>query len=109
MSATHSRFSFLVAACCLVSLPAHAATLPAGFTETRVATGLSSPTAMAVAPDGRIFVAQKGGALRVVKNNVLLAQPFLTVNVDTAGERGLLGVAFDPAFQSNRHVYVYYT
>jgi glucose/arabinose dehydrogenase len=88
---------------------AGAATLPSGFSETRVATGLVSPTAMAVAPDGRIFVAQKGGALRVVRNNSLLTQPFLTVSVNSAGERGLLGVAFDPDFQSNRFVYVYYT
>ena len=64
---------------------------------------------MAIAPDGRIFVAEKGGALRVVKNNALLSQPFLTVSVNTASERGLLGVAFDPDFQSNRFVYVYYT
>ena len=47
---------------------AAAATLPAGFTETRVATGLANPTAMAFAPDGRLFVAQQGGALRVIKN-----------------------------------------
>ena len=64
---------------------------------------------MAIAPDGRVFVAEKGGALRVVKNNALLSQPFLTVSVNSASERGLLGVAFDPDFQSNRFVYVYYT
>ena len=71
-----------------------------GFSETRVATGLVSPTAMAIAPDGRVFVAQKGGALRVVKNNALLSQPFLTLSVNTSSERGLLGVAFDPDFQA---------
>ncbi len=86
-----------------------AATLPAGFAETRVAAGLSNPTAMAIAPDGRIFVAQQGGALRVVKNGTLLAQPFLTVSVNSTGERGLLGIAFDPNFGSNGFVYVYYT
>ena len=88
---------------------AGAATLPNGFAETRVATGLASPTAMAIAPDGRIFVAQQGGALRVVKNGALLAQPFLTVSVNSSGERGLLGVAFDPNFATNNFVYVYYT
>jgi glucose/arabinose dehydrogenase len=87
----------------------NAATLPSGFSETRVATGLVSPTAMAIAPDGRIFVAQKGGALRVVRNGSLLTQPFLTLAVNSAGERGLLGVAFDPDFQTNRYLYVYYT
>jgi glucose/arabinose dehydrogenase len=110
MSAVHARSSFLAASCCLLWLSnAGAATLPAGFSETRIATGLASPTAMAVAPDGRIFVAEKGGALRVVKNNALLSQPFLTVSVSTSSERGLLGVAFDPDFQGNRFVYVYYT
>lgn len=85
-----------------------AATLPAGFTETSIG-GLTDPTAMAMAPDGRIFVSQQGGALRVIKNNALLATPFLTVTVDSQGERGLLGVAFDPDFLTNHYVYVYYT
>src|SRR5688572_8097018 len=93
----------------LVSLVSQAATLPSGFAETRVASGLTSPTAMAIAPDGRIFVAQQGGALRVVRNGTLLSQPFLSVSVNSSGERGLLGVAFDPDFASNNFVYVYYT
>jgi glucose/arabinose dehydrogenase len=86
-----------------------AATLPTGFTETLVANGLSNPTAFAFAPDGRIFVAQQGGQLRVIKNGTLLATPFLTVTVSSVGERGLLGVAFDPDFATNQFVYVYYT
>ncbi len=91
------------------SLPAFGATLPSGFAETRIATGLASPTAMAFAPDGRLFVAQQGGALRVIKNGALLSQAFLTVSVNSTGERGLLGVAFDPDFATNNFVYVYYT
>ena len=71
--------------------------------------GLSNPTAFAFAPDGRLFVSQQGGQLRVVKNGTLLSTPFLTVSVDSTGERGLLGVAFDPAFATNHFVYVYYT
>ena len=71
---------------------ASAATLPAGFSESVVASGISSPTAMAFAPDGRLFVCQQGGALRVIKNGTLLSTPFLTVTTDSAGERGLLGV-----------------
>jgi glucose/arabinose dehydrogenase len=70
---------------------------------------LSNPTAFNIAPDGRIFVCQQTGQLRVIKNGTLLATPFLTVAVDSAGERGLLGVTFDPNFQSNHFVYVYYT
>jgi glucose/arabinose dehydrogenase len=87
----------------------HAATVPTGFTDTVVAGGLNTPTAMALAPDGRIFVCQQGGALRVIKNGVLLPTPFLTVTVDSSGERGLLGIAFDPNFVSNQLVYIYYT
>jgi len=87
----------------------HAATLPTGFTETMIANGLSSPTAMDFAPDGRLFVCLQGGQLRVIKNASLLATPFVTLTVDSAGERGLLGVTFDPNFSANNFVYVYYT
>jgi len=90
-------------------LSARAATLPAGFAETQVANGLTSPTAMDFAPDGRLFVCLQGGNLRVIKNGGLLATPFLTLTVDSSGERGLLGVTFDPNFASNNFVYVYYT
>jgi glucose/arabinose dehydrogenase len=86
-----------------------AAALPAGFIETQVTSGLSNPTAFTFAPDGRLFVCQQGGQLRVIKNGTLLGTPFLTVSVDSNGERGLLGVAFDPAFAANHFVYVYYT
>jgi glucose/arabinose dehydrogenase len=86
----------------------YAATLPAGFTETAIS-GLSNPTAMEIAPDGRIFVCQQGGALRVIKNGVVLTAPFLTLPVDPSGERGLLGIAFDPNFASNNFLYLYYT
>jgi len=41
---------------------AGAATLPAGFSETQIAAGLTNPTAMALAPDGRIFVCEQGGS-----------------------------------------------
>jgi len=88
---------------------AHAAPVPSGFTEALVANGLVNPTAMAFAPDGRLFVCEQAGRLRVIKNGVLLATPFLSVTVNASGERGLLGVAFDPAFSSNGYVYVYYT
>lgn len=83
--------------------------LQEGFTETLIIDGLMSPTAMQFAPDGRLFVAEQNGNLRVIENNVLLPTPFLSVNVSTAGESGLLGVAFDPNFDFNHNVYVYYT
>ena len=88
---------------------ATAATYPSDFSEETVATGLSGATAMAFAPDGRLFVARQNGQLRVVQNDQLLATPFVSLSVISNGERGLLGVAFDPAFLANGHVYVYYT
>jgi glucose/arabinose dehydrogenase len=106
------RFALSVAACFLLAgacFSIEGATLPTGFTETQVANGLSSPTAMEFAPDGRLFVCLQGGQLRVIKNGALLATPFLTVTTDSSGERGLLGIAFDPNFQTNNFVYVYYT
>jgi len=97
---------FLLFGLCFSAL---AATLPSGFVETTVASGIASPTAMAIAPDGRIFVCSQTGALRVIKNGVLLTTPFLTLSVDSIGERGLLGVAFDPHFNLNHFIYLYYT
>ena len=86
------------------------AILPAGFTETAITgNGLSNTTAMALHPDGRIFVCQQTGELRVIKNGAVLATPFVTLPVNSSGERGLLGVAFDPNYATNRFVYVYYT
>ncbi len=95
----------------LLSIPSlpHAATVPDGFIETQIATGLESPTAMAFAPDGRLFVCLQGGQVRVIKNDVLLSDPFVTVSVDSTGERGLLGIAFDPDFATNNFVYIHYT
>jgi glucose/arabinose dehydrogenase len=93
-----------------VSSRATAANLPTGFTEAQVGGNLSgSPTAMAFAPDGRLFVCQQGGQLRVIKNGSLLSTPFVTLTVDSSGERGLLGIAFDPNFATNNYVYLYYT
>src|SRR5438477_11070919 len=92
-----------------LSFSVSGATLPSGFVETTVASGIASPTAMAIAPNGRIFVCSQTGALRVIKNGVLLATPFVTLSVDSVGERGLLGVAFDPHFTLNHFIYLYYT
>ncbi len=85
-----------------------ALTLPEGFTQTVAASGLANPTSMTIAPDGRIFITEQGGNLRIW-NGSLLAAPFLQIDVDSQGERGLLGVALDPQFAANGFVYVYYT
>ncbi len=85
------------------------AVVPEGFTSTQVAAQLSSPTALDVAPDGRVFVAQQNGVIRIIENDVLLPTPFATLAADGSGERGLEGITLDPDFATNHYVYVYYT
>src|SRR5512134_840176 len=67
---------------------------------TRVATGLDQPLYVTAAPGdtGRLFIVEKTGTIKILDLNtgLVLATPFLTVAVDTASERGLLGLAFDP-------------
>jgi glucose/arabinose dehydrogenase len=85
------------------------ANLPPGFSETLIAPNLARPTAFELAPDGRMFILEQGGRVRVVSDSQLLPTPFVTLNVDERGERGLLGIAFDPQFATNQFVYLYYT
>src|SRR5690349_3601731 len=89
-----------------VAGPARAAKLPDGFAETLVADKLTGATAMDVAPDGRIFVCEQTGTVRVVKEDPLLPPPFASLTVDSSWERGLLGVALAPQFARNGYVYV---
>ena len=93
------------AALTALAASSHAAT----FEQKLIVNGLTNPTAMEFAPDGRLFVSEKSGHLRVVKNGVLLPKDFVTLSVSEQSERGLLGIAFDPDFATNRWVYVYYT
>src|SRR5687768_4523852 len=86
-----------------------AQTFPVNFSQVAVATGISNPTVMAFAPDGRIFVAQQNGALIVIKNGVKLATPAIQLTVNSSGERGLIGIALHPSFSTNGFVYLYYT
>jgi glucose/arabinose dehydrogenase len=99
----------LLLASLLVPLQVRAAAVPSGFLDSLYAQLPTDATAMQFSPDGRLFVCQQSGKLRVVQNGSLLATPFVALDVATAGERGLLGVAFDPDFDRNHYVYVYYT
>jgi glucose/arabinose dehydrogenase len=80
-----------------------------GFSESEVVAGLASPTALAVAPDGRLFVAEQAGRVRVVRDGRLLADPFVTVATEPVAERGLVGLVLDPDFAANGFVYTYHT
>lgn len=93
----------------LCALPSGAQNFPAGFARSLVAGNINTPTALAFLPDGRILVCEQSGAVRVIKGGTLLAEPFLQVPVSSTGERGLLGIAIDPDFETNAYVYIYYT
>lgn len=79
-----------------------------GFERATVVSGLDSPVDFRFLPDGRILVAEKGGAIRVVDNGTLLAQPAITIPVRTELERGIGGLAVDPDFVTNGRIYVSY-
>jgi glucose/arabinose dehydrogenase len=72
---------------------------------------LEIPWALDFASDGRIFVTERPGRIRVVRDGRLEAEPWLTLSVahQLQSEMGLLGLALDPDFARNRYVYVYYT
>ncbi len=123
------RVQLLVALALLIGAAVHAGAAPAqspagiapargtrvvsriheGLVETVIADSLNSPVSMAVAPDGRVFVCEQGGRLRVIRGGALLAKPFLIAPTVPDIEEGLLSVAFDPRFASNHFVYVCYT
>jgi glucose/arabinose dehydrogenase len=87
-----------------------AVTLPSGFTQSQVVSGLTDPTDMEFAPDGRLFVAEQAGRVRIVKPDGTLAK-FLNIStkVDSTSERGLQALTFDPDFSTNHYVYLQYT
>ena len=94
------------------SRSAEAATLPPGFQESVVFTGLTNPTAVRFSSDGRVFVAEKSGVIKVFDSltdtsPVVFAD--LNVNVHNFWDRGLLGMTLAPNFPADPYVYVLYT
>jgi glucose/arabinose dehydrogenase len=77
---------------------------------TPIAQDLENPLFATFAPgDSRLFIVEKTGAIKILKNGVVLATPFLTVAVNSGGdEQGLLGLAFHPRFAQNGQFYVHY-
>ena len=91
------------------SLPA-ALNVASGLQAEYVLVDAVHPTALAFASDGRVFYTEKDtGRIRIVKDGELLAEPFARVPVNSAGDRGLLGIALHPDFEFNGRVYVFYT
>ncbi|MGY0232458.1 PQQ-dependent sugar dehydrogenase [Longispora urticae] len=102
----------LLAATLVPGPSATAAGLPSGFVEQTVFTGLNQPTNIEFAPDGRIFVAQKNGVIKVYDS---LDDPTpdtfadLSAKVHNFWDRGMLGLALAPNFPTSPYVYVLYT
>ena len=91
---------------------AAASTLPTGFRDDVVLSGLTNPTVLQFAPDGRIFVGQKNGVIKVFqsltdRSPVTVAD--LSGEVDDYWDRGLLGMALPPDFATNPYIYVLYS
>jgi glucose/arabinose dehydrogenase len=84
--------------------------LPAGFVDAAVATPGGS-TGIVGMPDGTVMVLVQSGSVRLIRNDVLLPTPALTMSLSpcNGGERGLLGVALDQDFKANGYVYLYFT
>jgi len=100
---------------CLLTLFAAAAgavTLPAGFEQTTILPGVAKPQDIAIAPNGRVFVAEKSGLIRTFDNlddttPTLFGD--LRTKVHNYGARGLLSIVTDPGFPAKPYVYVFYT
>lgn len=84
---------------------------PPGFTSQAVVTSLTAPIAIDWAPDGRMFIAEKSGIVRIYQNGILLADPFVDLSgeVNDTWDRGLLDLAVHPNFPTQPYVYLLYT
>ncbi len=83
--------------------------LPADFSESVLTANLGQPTAIDVLPDGRVLVTSQSGKLRVIDADTGAAVTAINLDVDSNGERGLLGVTHDPNFANNHFLYLYHT
>ncbi len=84
-------------------------TLLPGFAIAEVAGNLLQPTALQEAPDGRLFVSEQSGSVKIISADGSQTSLALKLNVDFRGERGLVGLVLDPNFSANGFVYAYYT
>ncbi len=83
-----------------------------GFTSELVTTlPAFKPVGLTWAPDGRVFIWQKDGVVRILKNGTLLPTPFIDISsqVNTYVDRGALGLALHPDFASNGYVYMLFS
>ncbi len=74
-----------------------------------IAEGLQAPRSIDISKDGRIFVSEKRGSIRVVDNGTLLTEPVGDIKAENIGDAGLLSLTLHPNFTQNHLFYVYYT
>ena len=99
-----------VLAATLLATPAGAASPPGFQTSLVIGNDLDEPSGFEIAPDGRIFILERSGTVKIFKDGHLLATPFAVLPSEPTGDRGLIGIAFDPGFGvANHYVYFYYT
>ena len=109
--ASIARLAGIVAALALAATPpAHAINLPPDWVVENYTPGtFDVPTCIAFLPDGRLLVGEKGGIVYVVKNGVRKPLWVREDEVLNSGDRGLLGLAVDPNYATNRYIYLLYT
>lgn len=83
---------------------------PANFQTTLIAgSGFNGATTFSFSPDGRIFILERTGKVKIFKNGQVLPTPFVDLPSAGTGDRGLIGIAFDPDYANNKWVYFWYT
>ena len=106
---TVSLLGTVIFSSCITSQPLEPTKTADGLSATMdlevVVKGLDTPWAIDFATDGRIFITERLGRVRIVKNGQLLDEPWITIDVAPGGGSGLLGLALDPEFQQNGFVY----
>ena len=90
-----------------MTTPLSATNLPPGFVEELMIGGLPGPMSMAWGPDGALWLGSQQGRIWVLRGEELIQVARLAVS--DSGERGVLGIAVDPGFEDNRHVWIYYS
>jgi glucose/arabinose dehydrogenase len=83
-------------------------TLPEGFIAQQIVSGIN-PVALNFDPNGRLFITELTGNILLVENDIVHDEPVGVIPVDNTGERGLYGIAFDPDFEFNQYIYLYYS
>jgi len=111
-AATVAAATLLAAGLSALAAPAaQAATVPSGFTDTAAVTGLTSPTAVSFAADGRVFIAEKSGLIKTydsLADTTPTTVADLRPQVHDFWDRGLLGLAIDPSYPARPYLYVLY-